>query len=126
MSEPEKIETQYRFGEIVWAKVKGHPWWPGMVLSFFIHPNLILNSIFFKFRSKKFTKNHPLTVLKSYMNTKLLSLAKNLSNFKFFNLPIYDFIFFSSSKLSTEKLAKFDSNFKKFACIKKSKLAASI
>ena len=35
MSELIDIEAQFAFGEIVWAKVKGHPWWPGMVISFF-------------------------------------------------------------------------------------------
>lgn len=37
MSEPIKIETKFKDGEIVWAKVKGHPWWPGMVLHFLIN-----------------------------------------------------------------------------------------
>lgn len=29
--QPKEIESEYVFGEMVWAKVKGHPWWPGIV-----------------------------------------------------------------------------------------------
>ena len=27
-------EISFRPGEIVWAKVKGYPWWPGIVIYF--------------------------------------------------------------------------------------------
>ena len=25
------MEEQYKVGNIVWIKLKGYPWWPGMV-----------------------------------------------------------------------------------------------
>ena len=25
------MEDQYKVGNIVWIKLKGYPWWPGMV-----------------------------------------------------------------------------------------------
>ena len=33
-------EISFRPGEIVWAKVKGYPWWPGIVIYFELWINL--------------------------------------------------------------------------------------
>jgi hypothetical protein len=26
-----EFESEYHIGDIVWAKIKGYPWWPGIV-----------------------------------------------------------------------------------------------
>lgn len=31
------MESIYHTNEIVWAKIKGYPWWPGIVSSLFIY-----------------------------------------------------------------------------------------
>jgi len=79
MFQSEEQESQYVIGEIVWAKVKGHPWWPGMVSSFFYYRNQ-MNLIFFKCMCKKHTNSHCQTVLTSYLNTRWPSLVKKISN----------------------------------------------
>ena len=25
------METKYHIGDLVWVKIKGYPWWPGIV-----------------------------------------------------------------------------------------------
>lgn len=32
----ESVEESFRRGEVVWAKLTGHPWWPGAVYSLII------------------------------------------------------------------------------------------
>lgn len=27
------MDSQYSLNEVVWAKIKGFPWWPGIVIS---------------------------------------------------------------------------------------------
>jgi hypothetical protein len=34
------MEETFEIGEIVWVKLKGYPWWPGMVRQKFIIINL--------------------------------------------------------------------------------------
>ena len=33
------MEEQYKVGNIIWIKLKGYPWWPGIVKSKFIINN---------------------------------------------------------------------------------------
>ena len=40
------MEEIFQIGEIVWVKLKGYPWWPGMVSNKFLfnklsHPSFI-------------------------------------------------------------------------------------
>ena len=34
------MEETFNLGEIVWIKLKGYPWWPGMVRKFIYYNNL--------------------------------------------------------------------------------------
>lgn len=29
------VEEHYEIGEVVWAKIKGYPWWPCIVVEFY-------------------------------------------------------------------------------------------
>ena len=31
------MEEQYKVGNIVWIKLKGYPWWPGIVRIYFLN-----------------------------------------------------------------------------------------
>ena len=30
------MESEYHIGDIVWVKIKGYPWWPGIVRQYIL------------------------------------------------------------------------------------------